>query len=634
MHEQEQEFLLGTNVNEPISIEVPVDVGNIDDLYNFLESIGFQITTDGKEKNKILIDKKPDNFGTYSIITPALKSEERKTFWDALKKALGTYEEIKRENKDFVSIGYPHIIDLKNLVLKQRQLPPKNEDKAQKINDFLKILEGSKDVIILDNKKGVFGNQLIDKGVFKQGDLLNGSTLPDPYSVATGTNGRFIRYASTDIGYAFGYSNVYGSKQINGYENLSPDGKNKLGFVFQYKKRQNQMFFSNAGIESSQSNRSESIINNETVVTRFDNPCIGIYLVWQSTEVHPKNTYMYKLNENDPMYRLFKEYYAPSNARLHDVKNERFTIWNNEDEKHQTYMPGNLEQIKENIENLLKKRDDKKKKIADQQTKIDEIIQSILSIRNEIYRWNNIDISNSSYVQLTTYVDIKEQLNDQEAKLEEREQKIKDTVAKLNGIKAEIDSNDYLKQPTARDLSSLESVLASAKENLKAKKQDWQDQKNLLEEGVKERINKFIQGTINLPSRDYNSIPFKIRKEILIQFTKKAPNISGGNFAEKIINVYMFAKPEERKELLNVMQDIYKNSQKGFRKELNQYLKGDSHYPDATNELIKLFRENNAFYKAINEVKKILAFKHGNELVVSRNKKQFGNNIKVVNTNG
>ena len=306
MHEQEQEFLLGTNVNEPISIEVPVDVGNIDDLYNFLESIGFQITTDGKEKNKILIDKKPDNFGTYSIITPALKSEERKTFWDALKKALGTYEEIKRENKDFVSIGYPHIIDLKNLVLKQRQLPPKNEDKAQKINDFLKILEESKDVIILDNKKGVFGNQLIDKGVFKQGDLLNGSTLPDPYSVATGTNGRFIRYASTDIGYAFGYSNVHGSKQINGYENLSPDGKNKLGFVFQYKKRQNQMFFSNAGFESSQSNRSESIINNETVVTRFDNPCIGIYLVWQSTEVHPKNTYMYKLNENDPMYRLFK----------------------------------------------------------------------------------------------------------------------------------------------------------------------------------------------------------------------------------------------------------------------------------------------------------------------------------------
>ena len=95
------DFFLGHNVNEPVAIEVSVRVKNIRELGDFLTNLGFEITYDGTEKGKILIDTRPDshvdNGETYSIITPALNPQERKQFWSVFKNTIEEYIKICEE---------------------------------------------------------------------------------------------------------------------------------------------------------------------------------------------------------------------------------------------------------------------------------------------------------------------------------------------------------------------------------------------------------------------------------------------------------------------------------------------------------------------------------------------------------
>ena len=89
MLDHHDKFFLGTNVNEPVAIEIPIRVKNPKELGNFLANLGFEITYDGTEKGKILIDttrcEEVENLETYSIITPALKPQERMQFYSVLK---------------------------------------------------------------------------------------------------------------------------------------------------------------------------------------------------------------------------------------------------------------------------------------------------------------------------------------------------------------------------------------------------------------------------------------------------------------------------------------------------------------------------------------------------------------------
>ncbi|MBO7053412.1 MAG: aminopeptidase [Alphaproteobacteria bacterium] len=318
------DFFLGGNITEPVALEIPVMDAPMGLIRKYLESYGLAIDEDGQSLDKISVTTSKDKWGYCSIITPALKPADLKPLYKTLMSLL---EELKKDKNIRFSVGYPHVIDLQNLVTETRD---KSGDEAL-ITQLIEEAKQSPDTIVLDKYVD------IRQVPFEQGSLFAGSVMPEPYTVVTPDYARYLRYATTNVSYAFGYTGIFQTNRMyNVYNNFLPNGQ-KVGFLHQYAKRpDNQLMFQNTGIE----NGIEAIgstIDVETMVNRFNNPVIATYVVWQ--EPYGGQIYLFKIPENDPRWAKFKEYYQASFTEPHTAKRNKIENWVAEGEQHQPFVP-------------------------------------------------------------------------------------------------------------------------------------------------------------------------------------------------------------------------------------------------------------------------------------------------------
>lgn len=318
------DFFLGGNITEPVALEIPVMDVPMGLIRKYLESYGLAIDEDGQSPDKISVTTSKDKWGYCSIITPALKPADLKPLYKTLMSLL---EELKKDKNIRFSVGYPHVIDLQNLVTETRD---KSGDEAL-ISQLIEEAKQSPNTIILDKYVD------IRQVPFEPGTLFAGSVMPEPYTVVTPDYARYLRYATTNVSYAFGYTGIFQTNRMyNVYNNFLPNGQ-KVGFLHQYAKRpDNQLMFQNTGIE----NGIEAIgstIDVETMVNRFNNSVIATYVVWQ--EPYGGQIYLFKIPENDPRWAKFKEYYQASFTEPHTAKRNKIENWVAEGEQHQPFVP-------------------------------------------------------------------------------------------------------------------------------------------------------------------------------------------------------------------------------------------------------------------------------------------------------
>ena len=604
-------FFLGHNVNEPVAIEIPIKTQNIYALRDFLESLGFQTTTDGKETDKILIDERIDNhpdIKTYSIITPALQPADRKTFWNVLKQGLQEYELARREQygTDDTEIFYPHILDLNRLVgynRGQTQNGPKEKD----IADVLSKLQKSPDVINIDRKSSRYQEDL--RKVFPYGTLLCGSTIPDAYSVVSGYNTRFLRYATTDVGYGITFSGIFGAKDYSGHENKLPVSKIRFGFVYEYEQTPNSIFFDNAGIElhKTQSNPST---HNETMVNRFDNKTKGTYIVWSFMD-NPNDFYLYKIDENSPEFQLLKEYTRPNTEYLSYSKNERFNAWLAEKGKNKTYMPvkdGNLETVQSNIDSRVQQRNAEQQKIELQNQKIKEIEKQLDLLFDELGKMHLSEGPGFTHtVQFSEYFDSEQQIQKYQKTVSEYKQKLEDIEQKLKNIQSEISDTDYLKNHHFEHLD-MSWLINRNKETLEIREFYITKFSENLNDLLNKCIERYTEGKINL--KNYENLNFDIRKKILLKYMENITKFNDDSSAEKIINLYISVRDEDKQELFDIMYDISKNATSKFRKILKTFAQTGSSQQDKE-ILTELFSGDNLFVKHTERARKKMQFLMG-----------------------
>lgn len=634
-------FFLGRNVNEPVAIEIPVRIKDPRDLGNFLTNLGFEITYDGFEKGKILIDttrcNEEENVVTYSIITPALKPHERAQFYSVLKDAIEEYIKICTERGDMFHYSrgldkkpnmlYPHLLDLKQLVADTDNIG-RDENRGNEIERILDELEKSGKVHQIKPEELNFYGPLGTPNntepenyfhgdtaeLFPRGYLYNGSAISDPYGVSTGFNSRFIRFATTNPKYAVSLAGVDHVKSICGYRNISPKGGRYIGFVYQYEyNRSNQLMFGNAGIEREQESTGYEPFDNETAVTRFDNPCVGIYLMWADVN-NPEHYYVYRIDENDPRYQIIKDYYKPANPNLHDSKRARFQIWNNEGENHETYMPvkdGNLEQTKTNVDAMIAKRKADAERLDTLQTDINKISAQISSI---VFG----DLRISGPVNKTNIFYVLEN-NDVIAKAE---QKGKDILAILNEIKqqldalrAEVENNEKLK---AKYMSQIEQKEKNWKEKIDECNECLTNLSSYKEKNkgyIKSIIEDFIEPDFIVKHEIYRNASLEIRKDILKVFLEHVQNFNKKSqlsiLPERLLNLYIYAPKEQKSEIFDLFYQIRMKAPRDFRKAVKNQLKSMGGSNEDLEILTELFSRDNIFIKHTEKARKLMALRMG-----------------------
>ena len=372
------DFFLGGNITEPVALEIPLKNAPSPMIRAFLESYGFSVDLDGDSVNKISVTDGTDKWGYCSIITPALKPDDLKPMYKAL---ISVLEELKKDKRAPFEIGYPHIIDLQNLVTEHRN---KSGDEFF-IKALIEEVKKSPDTIIL-NKVGD-----ISKIPFESGSLFAGTVMPEPYTVVTPDYARYFRYASTNVDYAIGYTGVFQTNRIfNVYNNFLPDGQ-RVGFLHQYAKRSDRQFmFQNTGLE----NNIEAIgdiFDSETMVNRFNNPVIATYVVWKD----PNDTriYLFKIPENDERWAKFKEYYQASFTEPYTVKRNKIKNWVSEGEEHQAFVPSidkslTVQDLYDSVQQKLQvkhEQEQQQAKIRQQnQNKFEELRQQYKKLEAEI----------------------------------------------------------------------------------------------------------------------------------------------------------------------------------------------------------------------------------------------------------
>lgn len=622
MLSKEEGFLLGTNVNEPVSIEIPVQVADIDSLYEFLETVGFKLTKDGRELDKILIDQKPNyrthgDKKTYSIITPALKPEDRKQFYESLKYALDEYKKILSDDeKKDMKVFYPHILDLKNLVTNTTNVGMHNE-LAGDVVRILSDLEQSKDVYRIRNSSAQ-EQQLV--GIFPNGALLNGSALSDPYSVATYDICRYTRYATIDCSYAIGYSGIFGKKDSNAHTNMSPDGKHKIGFVFEYRSlpRPQQLYFGNTDIESGNDGFEKYNIYSfgdlddaETVVNRFDNPCIGIYLVWQSVD-DPNFYFMYKFEENDPRYQILKQYYATCDPELSPAKHDRFVAWSKEQNGNATHMPiteESQDKIKNNADFIVQTYEYFKQLFKDILTEEKEIPLSFNEPKFEDYLEEKIFLS----LQHERYGNIKTRL-----------QNLKKN---LQALEAEINRNSILKRSHYGNFQEFYERLQYKIEKCDRLMENIEQRKRSLSSVIEYTIIQYAQANSIYPTRP-DALKFckkateDIRSYVFDQFIKYSYSYLGDdmhNFASVLLTIYTYADISQKHELFEKLYEIRKKIPNLYLKQIQEQIPNIVTDEQDAKILSELFKKDFLFIKRAERARRLFALRLGKNKVQELN---------------
>ena len=625
------DFFLGKNVTEPVAIEMLVDVKDIHALQRFLENSGFQTTTNGNEKDKILIDirKNTTLSQAYSIITPALKPEDRKKLYEALKYTIMKYAET---TNSLVQIKYPHLLDLKHLIGK-RQIKHDIE-LGEQVQRILRDLEKSDDTHCLDKdaRKNIEDIKRLFPTNSNNGIPLCycGTTVPDPYSVVTSNITRFFRFASTNPGYAKNFTGIFGKKEFDGHQNITPNGKQSIGFVFQYEQQPfpQQLFFNNSGIEFNSPAIGHKDREDETAINRFDNPCVGIYLVWGTPDKTSNKFYIYKISEQDPRYQIIKQYYTPTNAALSFSKNERFQAWLQEGNTHQTYIPckdGDIEKTMKNADNLVKTQNAKKQKIT-------EIEQEISDIYNKCRCENFSDIvspSTSGITRIYDCVDIQNKIKYAQQNTKRHDKILKDTQIRVNTILSEIQSHDYLAQHTFNQIQPLIQLIKQKQDHLVNIQNNLEKTATVCDKLLKKLIDNLVMGKNIVHQQDVLNMDSETRKQILQHYKNLIAKLTKYELSEETIknsayNLIKIYTTGNKAELFDILCNIRNQSPKDFRTTMKNTIKTMNISAEETEILIELFKNDNLFVNRIKKARKLMILKQGTANIIARTQNNPG----------
>lgn len=605
------DFFLGQNVTEPVAIEIPVKLANIHALNKFLQRVGFDTTTNGNETNKLLIDTY-ENSGdyTYAIITPALKPEDRHAFYATLKQALDDYIKWRKEefNENRNEIMYPHLLDLNNLVAKKTNI---KREKTDEISRIFSDMERSGEATEINiRSSGEYIETL--QQIFPKGSVVNGSCMPEPFTIATGFNTRFVRYASTHLGYAMSYASVGTKKELNGYQNITPDGTRTVGFLFQYQPLPDgkQLYFDNAGIERKHNQTSPTESYNETAVNRFDNPCIGEYIMWASVN-DPNHRYICKMSPDDERFKKIKEYYQPANPSLNNAHYTRFTTWNQEGDTHKTHMPvkdGNLAQIKANTDAFLQER-------QEQNNRVEEIKQKLTQMSKQL---DKIDTSTPiqappySDTELNKYIQYSQSLDKTKEQYQAYLSDIKNIITELDALKAEIEANPFL-QKHEWPIGSVQQAASNKQTSVTRPLSIIDSYQNTCRSNLTKAANTILDSATTFPSKTYENMPAQFRIQLLKGFLARTTKYEAARnkniIATNIVRLYTFAPDAEKKDVFDLLYQIRKTAGSAFRKELQSQANQISNSNAAEKEaLIELFKSDNIFVKHTERAKRKIEF--------------------------
>lgn len=299
-----EQFFLG-GATEPVALEFTISAhSNLDDILRILSENGLKVTPNlsGRDAEKIFIDKE-------TVITPPLRPQDVIPIYEILETALDE----AGCNVD----STPHIIDLKSIApgndarLYNQQDEIRNKYRQETeasglcFEDYMIEQAKKSDKMIKFNwpNEGEIPPEIY-QGFAAEDLIFNGSTIPDPYITATQLVRRNVRMASSNFVDAVRYSHCV-NKDICGYA-LKSDTQ-QYGFCHIYKAAQNQCYYDGIGIEFKQPPYYRGCDYEETMVNRFQNPCVCEYLVLREDLGNRKYIYsLFPIPQDNEQWQDFK----------------------------------------------------------------------------------------------------------------------------------------------------------------------------------------------------------------------------------------------------------------------------------------------------------------------------------------
>lgn len=549
------DFFIGGNINEPVSLEIPFQLDNPSDLpklATFLKSYGLDIDANGERLNAISLTKKQDWRQRFSLITPALKPEDIKPMFRLLETLFAEFRKITSPR---VTVYYPHILDLNNL-LQDKDQP---EDDGT-IESLLQQAEQSEDLIVCSSTQDL-------RKIGSKDNIFGGAAMSDPYVVATDDYAKYSRYVSSDITYAAEYSYVFGWTK-NGqtsFINRLPNGE-KIGFLHEYESRPNQLFFGNADIENLQSGSLARFPQSETMINRFNNPVVATYVMWQKPN-DPK-VYIFKIPENDEQWKKLIEYYS---ARRHDSEDQakinKMNGWIQEGTTHETFIPSTAkhETASDLYKSIQKKIQDDKDKQKQEALAKQKVIDRIGELLRKIDEFKT-EASKHICQSVNSTGDFEYQEKYQQDILGFIPP-IKQIISELENIKHEMET---IKQEhpdlMSTDPAKVDEVLKIYKKYL-----------NLVEEYTKNSQScqrLFVSGLLESPQEIFKqreTLGFKCKTILFDEASKKIKATNKDvveRVAQLIVFIYISMSGEERDQIQDKIQYIKENASKEMLKQL------------------------------------------------------------------
>ena len=177
----------------------------------------------------------------------------------------------------------------------------------------------------------------------------------------------------------------------------------------------------------------------------------------------------------------------------------------------------------------------------------------------------------------------------------------------MKNIQSEISDTDYLKNHHFEHLD-MSWLINRNKETLEIREFYITKFSENLNDLLNKCIERYTEGKINL--KNYENLNFDIRKKILLKYMENITKFNDDSSAEKIINLYISVRDEDKQELFDIMYDISKNATSKFRKILKTFAQTGSSQQDKE-ILTELFSGDNLFVKHTERARKKMQFLMG-----------------------
>ena len=202
----------------------------------------------------------------------------------------------------------------------------------------------------------------------------------------------------------------------------------------------------------------------------------------------------------------------------------------------------------------------------------------------------------------------------------------------MKNIQSEISDTDYLKNHHFARLD-MSFQINRNKEILGIRESYITKFSENLNDLLNKCIERYTEGKINLKLYEYKNLNLDVRKKILLKYRENIAKFNDDSSAEKIINLYISAKDEDKHALFDIMYDISKNATSKFRKILKTFAQiGTSQQNKEI--LTELFSGDNLFVKHTERARKKMQFLIGQAKIKQMAQmNQFANQQAMISEN-